>query len=54
VGDEGGFAPGLGSADDALQFVMRSVEQAGYRPGEDVFWRSIAPRPNSTGTGATI
>jgi enolase len=37
VGDEGGFAPGLASADDALQFVMRSVEQAGYRPGEDVF-----------------
>ena len=37
VGDEGGFAPGLASADDALQFVMRSIEQAGYRPGEDVF-----------------
>ena len=37
VGDEGGFAPGLASAEDALQFVMRSIEQAGYRPGEDVF-----------------
>ena len=37
VGDEGGFAPGLASADEALSFVMRSVEQAGYRPGEDVF-----------------
>jgi enolase len=37
VGDEGGFAPGLASADDALKFVMRSIEQAGYRPGEDIF-----------------
>ena len=36
VGDEGGFAPGLASADDALQFVVRSIEQAGYRPGDDV------------------
>ncbi len=37
VGDEGGFAPGLKSADEALSFIMRSVETAGYRPGEDVF-----------------
>jgi enolase len=37
VGDEGGFAPGLASADEALKFVMRSIEQAGYRPGEDIF-----------------
>src|SRR5688572_19653984 len=37
VGDEGGFAPGLASADDALKFVVRSIEQAGYRPGEDIF-----------------
>ena len=37
VGDEGGFAPGLASADDALKFVMRSIDQAGYRPGEDIF-----------------
>ncbi len=37
VGDEGGFAPNLSSAEDALAFVMRSIEQAGYRPGEDVF-----------------
>ncbi len=36
VGDEGGFAPNLASARDALDFIMRSVEQAGYRPGEDV------------------
>src|SRR4051794_35797830 len=36
VGDEGGFAPNLASARDALDFIMKSVEQAGYRPGEDV------------------
>jgi enolase len=37
VGDEGGFAPGLASADDALGFIMKSIEVAGYRPGENVF-----------------
>jgi enolase len=36
VGDEGGFAPNLASARDALDFIMKSVEQAGYRPGDDV------------------
>jgi enolase len=36
VGDEGGFAPNLKSADDALSFVMRAIEAAGYRPGEQV------------------
>jgi enolase len=36
VGDEGGFAPALGSTRDALDFIMKSVEQAGYRPGDDV------------------
>jgi len=36
VGDEGGFAPGLNSADEALTFITRAVEKAGYRPGEDV------------------
>ncbi len=36
VGDEGGFAPDLASADQALGFVMRAIESAGYRPGEDV------------------
>ena len=36
VGDEGGFAPTLSSADDALAFISRACEQAGYRPGEDV------------------
>jgi enolase len=37
VGDEGGFAPGLSSTDEALSFIMKSVEAAGYRPGEEVF-----------------
>ena len=36
VGDEGGFAPDLASAEAALDFVMKSIEAAGYRPGEDV------------------
>ncbi len=36
VGDEGGFAPNLSSTDDALSFIMKSIEGAGYRPGEDV------------------
>jgi enolase len=36
VGDEGGFAPNLASADEALKFVMKAIEAAGYRPGEDV------------------
>jgi enolase len=36
VGDEGGFAPNLASARDALDFIMRSIEQAGYTPGDDV------------------
>ncbi len=36
VGDEGGFAPGLKSADEALGFITKSIEKSGYRPGEDV------------------
>jgi enolase len=36
VGDEGGFAPNLKSAEAALDFVLRAIEKAGYRPGEDV------------------
>src|SRR5687768_3819743 len=36
VGDEGGFAPALASTTDALDFIMKSVERAGYRPGDDV------------------
>ncbi|MCR8723685.1 phosphopyruvate hydratase [Frigidibacter sp. ROC022] len=36
VGDEGGFAPGLSSTREALDFIMRAIEKAGYRPGDDV------------------
>jgi len=36
VGDEGGFAPNLKSADEALGFIAKACEKAGYRPGEDV------------------
>jgi len=36
VGDEGGFAPNIGSADEALAFISKAVEKAGYRPGDDV------------------
>ncbi len=36
VGDEGGFAPNLASADAALGFVMQAIETAGYKPGDDV------------------
>ncbi len=36
VGDEGGFAPGLGSNEEALAFVTRAIEAAGYKPGEDI------------------
>ncbi|MDB2676769.1 phosphopyruvate hydratase [Amylibacter sp.] len=37
VGDEGGFAPNLNSTKDALDFIMSSIEKAGYKPGEDVY-----------------
>ncbi len=36
VGDEGGFAPDLGSNEDALKLVMQAIEEAGYKPGEDI------------------
>jgi enolase len=36
VGDEGGFAPDLGSNEEALQVIMEAIKEAGYKPGEDV------------------
>jgi enolase len=36
IGDEGGFAPDISSTRDALDFILRSVEKAGYTPGDDV------------------
>ena len=36
IGDEGGFAPNIASTRDALDFVLKSIEKAGYKPGEDI------------------
>jgi enolase len=36
VGDEGGFAPAIKSSDEALYHIMKAIEKAGYRPGEDI------------------
>ncbi|MCZ4367083.1 phosphopyruvate hydratase [Sulfitobacter dubius] len=37
IGDEGGFAPNISSSRDALDFILKSIEKAGYKPGEDMF-----------------
>ncbi|MEM9811218.1 MAG: phosphopyruvate hydratase [Pseudomonadota bacterium] len=37
IGDEGGFAPGLSSTKEALDYIMTSIEKAGYKPGEQVY-----------------
>ena len=37
VGDEGGFAPNLSSNEDAIEIILKSIEKAGYKPGEEVF-----------------
>ena len=37
VGDEGGFAPNLSSTREALDFILKSIEKAGYTPGEDIY-----------------
>ena len=36
IGDEGGFAPDISSTRDALDFILKSIEKAGYKPGEDI------------------
>ena len=45
VGDEGGFAPNLATAIEALDFIMKSIEEAGYKPGDDMV---LALDPAST------
>jgi enolase len=45
VGDEGGFAPNLKSPDEALSFIVKAIEKAGYKPGDDVM---LALDPAST------
>ena len=37
IGDEGGFAPNLSSTRDALDFILKSIEKAGYTPGQDIY-----------------
>ncbi len=37
VGDEGGFAPNLGSNEEAIQVVLEAIEKAGYKPGVDIY-----------------
>ncbi len=37
IGDEGGFAPDIASAREALDFILKSIEKAGYKPGEDIY-----------------
>ncbi len=37
IGDEGGFAPDIASARQALDFILKSIEKAGYKPGEDIY-----------------
>ncbi|MBM1688057.1 phosphopyruvate hydratase [Sulfitobacter geojensis] len=37
IGDEGGFAPNISSTRDALDFILKSIEKAGYKPGEDMY-----------------
>ncbi len=37
IGDEGGFAPNISSSRDALDFILKSIEKAGYMPGEDMY-----------------
>ena len=36
VGDEGGFAPNLGSNDEAVEVILEAIKKAGYKPGSDV------------------
>jgi enolase len=45
VGDEGGFAPDIANTTDALDFIMRAIEKAGFKPGDDVM---LALDPAST------
>jgi len=48
VGDEGGFAPNLKSAEQALDYVMKAIEKAGYKRAKTLRWRSTRLQPNSS------
>ena len=45
VGDEGGFAPDLKTNEDAIKYIIKAIQEAGYKPGKDIF---IALDPAST------
>ena len=53
VGDEGGYAPSLGSNEDAIAAVLTAIERAGYRPASRSPSPSTPPPPSSTPTAAT-
>ena len=54
VGDEGGFAPNLPSAEAALDFCLKAIEAAGFKPGDDIALGSRSPPPpNSSRTAPT-
>ncbi len=46
VGDEGGFAPQLGSNEEAIEVIVKAIEKAGYKPGKDIYV-AIDPAPDS-------
>ena len=55
VGDEGGFAPNLKNPDEALSFISKAVEKAGYKLGEDIFLsRSIRLPPRNSSRTASM
>ena len=37
VGDEGGFAPDFERSEDAIEFILRAIEKAGFKPGDDIY-----------------
>jgi enolase len=53
VGDEGGFAPNLGSAHAALEFIVQAAETPATRPARTSCWASTWPRPSSSRTAVT-
>lgn len=53
VGDEGGFAPNLASAEEALAFITKAGQAAGYLAGEDFHRASTSPRPSSSRMAST-
>lgn len=54
VGDEGGFAPALKGTEDALGSIIKAIEVAGYKAGEDVMIGLVAPLLNFIRMGFTI